>query len=168
MAPYPPMPFLLQTERLRLRSWTDADVEAYGELIAERGDGPPSPQTVREKIAAQHRQATEAGIALLATHRRREGDFVGYCGLTVGRATLDEPEIAYELLRRQQGQGYATEAARAVVDAAIATGRQRLWCTIRVWNAASLRVAAKLGFERDHNSFDARGELVWMTRRLRP
>ena len=41
-------------------------------------------------------------------------------------ATFDEPEIAYELLRRVHGQGYATEAARAVLDTAFATGRRRI------------------------------------------
>ena len=60
---------------------------------------------------------------MLPIWRRDEGDFIGYCGLIVGRSTVDEPEIAYELLRRAPA-GYATEAAGAVLDAAIATGRE--------------------------------------------
>lgn len=64
------------------------------------------------------------------------------------------------------GQGYATEAASAVLDAAIATGRKRLWSTVRPWNVPSFRVLDKLGFERDHVSTDDRGELVWLTRSL--
>jgi hypothetical protein len=43
-----------------------------------------------------------------------EGDVIGYCGLIVGHATVEEPEIAYELFRRVHGRGYATEAAGAV------------------------------------------------------
>jgi hypothetical protein len=58
--------------------------------------------------------------------RRAEGDQIGYCGLLTGRCSFDEPEIGYELLRRAHGHGYATEAARAVMNAAFATGRQRL------------------------------------------
>jgi len=84
----------------------------------------------------------------------------------MGRGSLAEPEIAYELVRRVHGHGYATEAAAAVVEAAAATGRQRLWSTVRGWNAASLPVLAKLGFEPDHVSADDRGELVWLTRSL--
>jgi RimJ/RimL family protein N-acetyltransferase len=53
-----------------------------------------------------------------------------------------------------------------VLDAAIATGRKRLWSTVRAWNAPSFRVLEKLGFERDHVSNDDRGELVWLTRGL--
>lgn len=75
---------------------------------------------------------------------------MGYCGLIVGRCTHDEPEIAYELLRRFHGHGYATEAARAVLEAAFATGRTRIWSTVGAWNTPpSLRVLEKIGFRRD-------------------
>jgi RimJ/RimL family protein N-acetyltransferase len=89
-----------------------------------------------------------------------------YCGLIVGRSTVEEPEIAYELLKRTHGYGYTTEAASAVLNAAVATGRKRLWSTVRTWNTPSFRVLEKLGFERDHVSADDRGELVWLTRQL--
>jgi RimJ/RimL family protein N-acetyltransferase len=97
--------------------------------------------------------------------RRVEGDFIGYCGLTVGRASFEEPEIAYELARRAHGFGYATEAATAVVEAAAATGRKRLWATVRVWNAASFRVLDKLDFYDSGRVTEdpERGDLVWMT-----
>ena len=38
--------------------------------------------------------------ATLFTIRRRTDEPLGYCGLIVGRCSLDEPEIAYELLKR--------------------------------------------------------------------
>jgi hypothetical protein len=66
--------------------------------------------------------------------------------------------------RRLEGD---PEAARAVLDAAIATGRRRLWSTVGSWNAPSLRVLEKLGFERDHiTPKDDGDELVWLTRQL--
>lgn len=99
--------------------------------------------------------------------RRVEGDFIEYCGLIIGRAAVEEPEIAYELFRRARGHGCATEAARAVLDAAIATGRSRLWSTVRAWNAPSLRVLDKLDFHPDHvDPDDGKGEVVWLTRPL--
>jgi RimJ/RimL family protein N-acetyltransferase len=70
------------------------------------------------------------------------------------------------LFRRVHGQGYATEAAFAVLAAANATGRKRLWSSVRPWNAPSFRVLDKLGFQRDHVTTDDRGELVWLTRSL--
>ncbi|MEE1769593.1 GNAT family N-acetyltransferase [Streptomyces sp. JV185] len=163
---YPPMSLQLETARLTLRPWTDPDIDAHRELVSERGGGMPSVQHNRQMIEDERVASVRTGIALLPVVRRDVGDFIGYCGLTVGRASVDEPEIAYELFRRVHGQGYATEAASAVLDAAIATGRKRLWATVRPWNAPSFRVLDKLGFERDHVSTDDRGELVWLTRSL--
>lgn len=164
--PHSPMPLQLGTARLVLRQWTESDIDAHRVLVAERGGGMPSVEDNRRMIEDQRTASSLTGIALLSVIRRDGGDFIGYSGLTVGRASIDEPEIAYELFRHVHGQGYATEAASAVLDAAIATGRNRLWSTVRPWNAPSFRVLEKLGFQRDHVSSDDRGELVWLARSL--
>jgi RimJ/RimL family protein N-acetyltransferase len=164
---YQPMPFHLSTQRLRLRPWAESDVDEYRALVAERGNGVPSVADVQERIATQLAATAQTGLALLPICRRLEGDFIGYCGLTVGRSSIDEPEIAYELFQRVHGRGYATEAAWAVLDAAAATGRTRLWSTVGSWNTPSLRVLEKLGFDRDHvTTKDDGSEVVWLTRVL--
>jgi RimJ/RimL family protein N-acetyltransferase len=165
---YRPMAMQLETDRLGLRPWQDDDVEAYRALVAERGEGTPSVENVTQRIATQRADTARTGFALLAIVRRDQGDFIGYCGLIVGRSTVDEPEIAYELHQHAHGHGYATEAAGAIVDAAAATGRTRLWATVASWNTASFRVLDKLGFERHHTSEYERGTLVWLTCALRP
>ncbi|MFE7804322.1 GNAT family N-acetyltransferase, partial [Streptomyces sp. NPDC057430] len=76
------------------------------------------------------------------------------------------PEGGRARSRCAHGRGYATEAAAAVLDAAIATGRRRLWLTVGTWNAPSLRVLEKLGFERDRVSMEENGEVAWLTRTL--
>ena len=166
MSPYEPMPFQLETERLTLQPWAESDADELRALISERGNGMPTLEHTRAVIADGLAAMATTGIALLSIRRRDEGDLIGYCGLIVGRSTLDEPEIAYELFRSAHGFGYATEAAGAVLDAAIATGRARLWSTVRVWNTPAFRVLEKLGFERDHVATDENGELVWLTRAL--
>ncbi|WP_042378474.1 GNAT family N-acetyltransferase [Streptacidiphilus melanogenes] len=164
---YAPMPTHLATERLRLQPWTDADAEDLCRLAAERGASvTPRVERAREILAEGRVTAATTGLALMRVTRLDGGDFIGYCGLLVGRATVEEPEIAYELLQRAHGFGYATEAARAVLDAAAATGRARLWSTVRPDNAPSFRVLEKLGFERDHVSTEEIGDLVWLTRAL--
>ncbi|MEU6248067.1 GNAT family N-acetyltransferase [Glycomyces sp. NPDC047010] len=167
MSSYEPMSLHLQTERLTLRPWADSDAGRLRDLHAERGNGTPTLEATQGIIEAQLARTETTGIALLPIRRSDEGDLIGYCGLIVGRASVEEPEIAYELFKYAHGFGYATEAARAVLDAAAATGRTRLWSTVRTWNTASFRVLEKLGFERDHVTTDERGELVWLTRTLR-
>jgi RimJ/RimL family protein N-acetyltransferase len=168
MGLYQPMPMELQTQRLALRPWAQGDAEDYRALIAERDNGTVSAETARERIAAQLASSERTGIGLLTVRRRAGGDFLGYCGLIVGRASADEPEIAYELFRRVHGHGYATEAAQAVVEAAAMTGRKRLWATVGGRNTPSLRVLEKLGFHRDHADpdHDGQGERIWLTRTL--
>jgi RimJ/RimL family protein N-acetyltransferase len=166
MSTYETMPFRLETERLILRPWAESDADDLRALHSERGSGTPTVEYARALIAKQLTATAATGIALLPVQRRAEGDFIGYCGLTIGRSTLREPEIAYELFRRAHGRGYATEAAHAVLAAAAATGRTRLWATVGTGNTPSFRVLAKLGFERRHVAMDDRGEHVWLTRSL--
>lgn len=163
---YEPLPFPLETERLTLRPWDESDAPEFCALLSERGRGTPPVERIRTSIAEFLAGTERTGIALLPVQRREEGDFIGYCGLIVGRATLEEPEIAYELFRRVHGRGYATEAAGAVIEAAVATGRKRLWSTVGTWNTPSLRVLEKLGFERDRLTTEENGEVAWLTRSL--
>jgi RimJ/RimL family protein N-acetyltransferase len=154
----------LETERLVLRLRDERDAGWYRDLVAERGEERPTLAESRARLARFRDLGLDIGIGALAIDRRVEGDTIGYCALIVGRASLDEPEIAFELLRRFHGQGYATEAARALVAAAAATGRRRLWSAVGAWNAPSLRVLEKLGFLRDHSIFDEHGEVVYLVR----
>jgi RimJ/RimL family protein N-acetyltransferase len=156
----------IETERLILRLRDERDAVWYRELIGERGEDLPTLEEATDRLARTRDLTIESGIGALAICRRAEGDVIGYCALIVGRCSLDEPEIAYELLRRYHGHGYATEAARALVDAAAATGRHRLWSTVGSWNVASLRVLEKIGFRRHHVTTDDRGEIVWVVRDL--
>lgn len=100
MSGYQPVALHLETPRLRLRSWTESDAEDLCALHGERGTGTPTVERAREVIAAGLAATQVTGLALLPIRRRDEGDFIGYCGLIVGRSTVEEPEIAYELLKR--------------------------------------------------------------------
>ena len=118
-------------------------------------------------MVEQNKRAQVEGFGLLGIRRRNEERPIGYCGLIIGRGSFDEPEIAYEILPQFRGHGYATEAAGAVIKAAFATGRKRLWATVGSRNAPSFRVLEKHGFDAHHSSTDERGEFVGMVRNSR-
>lgn len=157
-----PMPLRIETDRLVLTPEVEEDAEWFAELLNARGAGTFTTEDARERIAAMTATIEEIGIGALVLRTRTEGDALGYTALVIGRCSLDEPELAFELLPRAHGQGYATEAARALLEAAFGTGRRRVWSTVRSWNAPSLRVLDKLGFRRDHSTTDADGEVVWL------
>jgi RimJ/RimL family protein N-acetyltransferase len=171
-----PLPEHIETARLRLRPLGPPDVDVVQRLWAERDprhpahrrvddEGHPSRDQVRDRLTVQAEESIRTGIGLLAIERRDEPGVIGYCGLVVGSASVEEPEMAFELLRETHGRGYATEAARAVVEAARGTGRTRLWSTVRRWNSASARVLEKAGFtDSGRVTPDPEdGDTVWMT-----
>jgi [ribosomal protein S5]-alanine N-acetyltransferase len=167
---------VLETDRLLLRPWRVAEAAVQRELWTERdprvpphrridADGHPTVSDIEDWIRA----AQPSSIGLLAVERKAAGDVIGYCGLLdSGQGSEGKPELAFELLRRVWGQGYATEASWAVLDWARAYGYQRLWATVWDWNSASRRVLAKVGFtETDRKEVDAiHGTSLLTTRRL--
>ena len=145
---------VLETDRLLLRPWRVAEAGVQRELWTERdsrvpphrridADGHPTVTDLEDAIRTN--QTWSSG--LLAVERKTSRDVIGYCGLIdSGRAPEGEPELAFELLRRTWGQGYATEASLAVLEWAKSCGYRRLWATVWEWNTASRRVLAKVGF----------------------
>ena len=151
----PRVPDEARTDRLVLRRRIEADAAVIRTLWSERDPrvpphrriGPDGRPTVEDIAARIRAERDSPGPGLLAIVRKREGDVIGYCGLRHdGHGSIEEPELAYELLRRVHGAGYATEAAGAVVAWAERAGHRRLWAGVRVWNLASRRVLAKLDF----------------------
>ncbi|QFG70200.1 GNAT family N-acetyltransferase [Ornithinimicrobium pratense] len=144
----------LHTARLLLRPWRVGEAAVLHELWTERdprvpphrqmsADGRPTVADLEESI----RSNPPTTVGLLAVKLVRTGAVIGYCGLVdSGRPVPGEPELAFELLQRHWGRGYATEASLAVMDWARSSGYGRLWATVWDWNTASRRVLAKLGF----------------------
>jgi RimJ/RimL family protein N-acetyltransferase len=165
MMRYAAMTMTIETQRLRLQLRDERDAVWSHELLGEHDGGTTdSVEDIRLRLAEHRIQAGSSGIGVLTIRRRADDEPLGYCGLVVGRCSLDEPEIACELLKRFHGNGYATEAGHAVMDAAFKTGRNRIWSTVGAWNEPSLRVLDKLGFRRDHERILNSGRVIYLVR----
>ncbi|NTW39957.1 MAG: GNAT family N-acetyltransferase [Cellulomonadaceae bacterium] len=138
------------------------DADWLATLFTSRGAGDVSREDAASRILAMQDLVAEHGIGARVLRTELGGVALGYCAIIVGRGSLEEPELAYELLPEARGHGYATEGSRALLAATFGTGRSRIWATVRDWNSPSLRVLARLGFRHDHATHDARGELVWL------
>lgn len=168
----------LETEWLWLRPWRVSEAAVQRELWTERdprvpphrridADGRPTVEDLEDWI---RRSAGSHPLGLLAVEVKESGEVIGYCGLIENaHGSAGEPELAFELLRRAQGQGYATEASQAVLGWAQASGYRRLWASVRDWNTASRRVLAKLEFiETDRvEPDDVHGDSLLTTKQLR-
>lgn len=164
---------VLETDRLLLRPWRVGEAAIRREMWMERdprvpphrridADGHPTLADLEEAIRADE----PTSLGLLAVERKACGDAIGYCGLVDGGHGVQEPELAFELLRRFWGQGYATEASWAVLDWARSSGYERLWAPVWDWNTASRRVLAKVGFTETGREETIYGTNLVTTRRL--
>jgi RimJ/RimL family protein N-acetyltransferase len=138
----------LKTERLVLRAPSGRDVPA---IVAHAGDRrvaentariphPYAAQDAERFIAEANRQ--EGGVVFAITI---EGELIGACGIEL---RADGVELGYWLGVPFWGRGYATEAARAVIDYGFAAlGHEVLQSGARVSNPASRRVLEKCGFQ---------------------
>ena len=107
-------------------------------------DGHPTLAELEHRIRTDERTPAPG---LFVVELGATAEPVGYCGLVANSVGVpQEPELAFEFLRASWGQGFATEAARVIVDDAAARGYGHLAATVRAWNAASLHVLDKLGF----------------------
>jgi RimJ/RimL family protein N-acetyltransferase len=140
----------LETERLVLRAPRDTDAKAIALLVNDRRIAEntlriPHPYGLadaQEFIASANAGDGEI-VFVIASH---DGGLLGCCGI----AQLDEatPEIGYWLGIPFWGKGYATEAARALIDHAfVDLGHDTLVAGARVSNPASRRVLEKCGFQ---------------------
>jgi len=159
---------VLRTERLRLRLVDAGDAAVYLELlndpafiehIGDRGvrtleaavksieDGPMAMQRTRGHSMYMVELPGMGGEAVP----------VGLCGL-VKREGLEDVDLGYAFLPRYRGQGYAFEAARAVVAHARTLGIGRLAAITTPGNAASIGLLLRLGMRREGTVSLAPGE----------
>ena len=148
---------VLETDRLRLRAFTAADQDALYALhssarVLRYWDSPPwtDPARAAVFVAGCRAMADEGTGVRPAVVRRSDGAFVGWCGLSSWNPTYRSASMGYCLGEEWWGNGYATEAAHALLGWAYATlDLNRVQAEADTRNAASARVLEKLGFVRE-------------------
>ena len=141
------MDVFLETERLVLRRFTDADVELLVELDGDpevmryiTGGRATSLEELRDEVLPAflgyyHRFPS---YGFWAAVDKASGQFLGWFHLRPPEgASPDEPELGYRLRRSAWGKGYATEGSRALVRMAFAELGARGGCTPRRWPSTS-------------------------------
>jgi RimJ/RimL family protein N-acetyltransferase len=142
-------PFVLETERLLLRRPTLADVKAITTLINDLRVSinlrrVPHPYFEEDAIAFVRAKADEPRNTSFLIEC--ESAAVGIVG--VDWSEPDSPELGYWLGVEYWGQGFATEAARAVIDFTFEEFEiEHLCAGARVTNPLSRNILVKCGFQ---------------------
>ena len=149
---------ILATERLVLREFVENDwpaVLAYQQnplYLRYYEWTERTPEGAREFVQmflTQQQQVPRIKFQLACT-LKTTGQLIGNCGIRLKSADAREGDIGYELDPRYWGQGYATEAARAIVQFGFAQLRlHRIWSWCIAENVGSARVLEKLGMRQE-------------------
>jgi [ribosomal protein S5]-alanine N-acetyltransferase len=152
----PPRPFpVLRTDRLILRQLAETDAAEIARLCGDREIAAgtlmvPHPYSVEDARTwlALDRQWFEAGTSLV-WGITEGGALVGTIDLRP-ECTHERAELGYWIGVPFWGRGYATEAARRVLEHAFRdAGLNRVFASPFPWNAASGRVLEKIGLKRE-------------------
>lgn len=165
----------LKTARLHLRRFTAADAAALADLHADprvmryidNGKPVAREETVSAtlpRILDQYAQLP-AGLGRSALIEKSSGRFVGWVGLgpssSVGLAVGTDYELGYRLHPDFWRCGYASEAAKALVDHAFAEhALPRIVATTMTVNLASRRVMENAGLRYVRTFFEQWPEYI--------
>jgi RimJ/RimL family protein N-acetyltransferase len=151
---------MITTSRLILRPWRETDREPYVAMMADPEVGYWLGGTRAREVALADIERWDAviardGFGFFALERKADGAFLGAAALLVLPA--DRPpgpchELGWRLAREAWGFGYATEAARALLD----EGFERLNLSeilafTATSNLRSRAVMERLGMRRDES-----------------
>jgi RimJ/RimL family protein N-acetyltransferase len=146
---------LIETSRLAIRHLGSGDEPFILELlnqssfinnIGDRGVRTldDASEYIRKGPAASY---AKFGFGLFHVSLKESATPVGICGL-LKRDSLDDVDIGFAYLERYWGQGYALEAAQAVLDFGWNTvGLKRIVAITATHNEASMRLLRKLGMQ---------------------
>lgn len=147
----------LYTARLRLRPFADDDADRLFAMhssttVMRYWDSPVWRERARaERFIAKCRTLADEGSGVrVALERVSDGAFVGWCALVGWNPDYRSASLGYCLDEVMWGQGYATEAAHAVLQWAFDTlDLNRVQAEADTRNVGSARVLEKNGFVRE-------------------
>ena len=147
----------LRTDRLLLRRWRDGDREPFASMNAD-------PRVRRYFPTVEDRATSDASIDLFESRLRTHGvglwalevvasgQFIGYTGLNpmpdglLSQQCAGGWEIGWRLAASAWHQGYAAEAAAAVLGLALGElGLDVVWSLTAVANQPSIAVMRRIG-----------------------
>ncbi|WP_448317283.1 GNAT family N-acetyltransferase [Streptomyces sp. CO7] len=147
----------LRTARLRLRAFEETDADDLYTLhsdahVLRYWDSPPWTDRARaDRFLEVCRQMEREGTGTrLAVERASDGAFIGWCTLAGWNPEYRSASLGYCYGEAAWGNGYATEAAGALLRWAFDTlDLHRVQAETDTRNVASARVLEKLGFVRE-------------------
>lgn len=161
-----PVPIELRTQRLLLRRWRESDREPFAAMNADPQVMEFFPATQSRSVSdasidSWQKQLAERGWSNWAVELLASAQFIGFIGLSVPKRLLPfSPcvEIGWRLAAEHWGQGFATEGARAALQAGFERlGLQEIVSFTSVLNVRSQAVMQRIGMSNAYQDFEHPG-----------
>ena len=159
-----------ETNRLILRKYRPTDFEDLYEILsdAETMAHYPRPydaEGTRRWIAWNEENYRVHGFGLWAIILKETGQFIGDCGITMQKIDGDLlPELGYHIHKAHWRNGYAKEAALAVLDWAFThTQFDTIYSYTSSSNLASIATAAAVGMSKEKEYIDESGTATYVS-----
>jgi [ribosomal protein S5]-alanine N-acetyltransferase len=149
-------PYFLKSARFGFRHWTKEDLPlalaVWGDSAVTRFVGGPfSPEQVAQRLDREIASQDNYGLQYWPIFLLEAGEHVGCAGMRIYNLEEKIYAMGFYLRPKFWGQGFSTEAGRAVISYAFdALGASALFAGHHPENAASKKVLAKLGFQFTH------------------
>ena len=148
------MNIILQTPRLFLRQFTEADIL----LIQQLNNAPGVLQYIPEPTLDTKEQALKVIVDIIlpqyknnrgrwAVHLKESNEFIGWCGLKWLKEN-DEIDLGYRYMPSAWGKGYATEAAQHTLNYGLQELQlKKIIAHAHIDNIGSQKVLEKIGMQ---------------------
>ncbi len=158
------MKFLLETQRLILRSFEEGDAERFAEYRSDpavaRYQGWDAPFSLTQAkqfldVLSQTKPGTPGEWFQIALQLGASGELIGDCAFCVLDNEPRQAEIGFTLAQPYQHCGYAVEAVTRMMDYLfndLHLHRVRAICDVE--NLASVRVLERLGLRQEGRLLD--------------
>jgi RimJ/RimL family protein N-acetyltransferase len=153
--------YFLKTQRIGFRRWTEEDLSLaiglWGDLEVTRyfdARGKLTSAQVRERLLREISIEKSHGIQYWPIFLLKNDRHVGCCGLRPYDPSKNVLEIGFHICSRHWGQGYAFEAACAVIKYAFDEIKvSGLFAGHNPKNDKSRHLLTKLGFKYTHDEY---------------
>ena len=145
--------YFLETERIRFSAWTEDDlslatllwgVEDVTRYICATGRF--TKEDIQKRLLLEIDNEQKFGVQYWPIFEKATDELIGCCGLRLFPAEANSYEIGFHLRKKFWGEGYASEAANAVIQRCFAS-LNKIFAGHHPQNAGSRKLLLRLGFQ---------------------
>lgn len=147
--------FFMKTKRIGFSKWGDSDLNLANQLWGDKevtqficATGIFTEHDIIHRLETEIQNDKLFSIQYWPIFELSTWELIGCCGIRPFNSETNSYEIGFHLCRKYWGMGYASEAAKAVVDYSFNVLKaDKLYAGHHPQNENSKRILAKLGFQ---------------------